>query len=162
MALLIEGQIPLMGGDIPTAIAKFVASLEAARASGELLSQSAALFQLGWMQLLLGDHRGAADYFVQQMLISQEAGHDQGIANGLDGLFAVSVAAGDIARAGRLLGAADDIRERRGLLGPAMLPYFERALAEVEASPAAHDFSRARESGRHADFAAVVEEALRR
>ena len=162
MALLIEGQIPLMRGDMPTAIAKFDASLDAARASGELLSQSAALFQLGWMQLLLGDHGGAADYFVQQMLISTKAGHDQGIANGLDGLFAVSVAAGDVERAGTLLGAADDLRERRGLLGPAMLPYFERALADVEASPAAHDFAIARERGKHADFTAVVEEALRR
>ncbi len=53
---------------------------------------------------------------------------------------AVAVAIGDVERAGKFLGAADELRERNGLLGPAMLPYFERVLAQVEASPAAKQF----------------------
>ena len=84
----------------------------------------------------------------------------QGIANGLDGMFAVAVAAGDIERAGILLGAAEELRERKGLLGPAMLPYHQQVLAQVEASPAADGLQIAREQGRHADIAEVVEEAL--
>src|SRR5690606_9205795 len=85
---------------------------------------------------------------------------EQGIANGLDGMFAVAVAAGDLKQAGKLVGAADEIRERRGLLGAAMLPYYEQMMAKVRASPAARDFDIARQHGRHADVEKVVDEAL--
>ena len=100
MALHIAGQVFLARGDVPGAIATFEASLQAAKDSGEVLSESAALFQLGWAMLLLGDNVSASDFFVQQMRISSAVGHQQGIANGLDGMFAVAVAVGDIERAG--------------------------------------------------------------
>ena len=151
MALHIAGQVSLARGDVPGAIATFEASLQAAKESGEMLSESAALFQLGWAMMLLGDNVSARDNFAQQLRISSTVGHQQGIANGLDGMFAVAVAIGDVERAGKFLGAADELRERNGLLGPAMLPYFERVLAQVEASPAAKQFQTARAEGRRAD-----------
>ena len=160
MALHIAGQVFLARGDAPGAVEIFEASLQAAKDSGEVLSESAALFQLGWAMLLQGENVSASDFFVQQMRISSAVGHQQGIANGLDGMFAVAVAVGDFERAGRLLGAADEIRERKGLLPPAMLPYHQRVLATVEASPAAEEFQIAREAGRHADIAEVIEEVL--
>ena len=42
-------------------------------------------------------------------------GHDEGIADAFEGLFAVASTAGDLELGGRLLGAAEDIRERKGL-----------------------------------------------
>ena len=135
MALHIAGQVFLARGDAPGAVGIFEASLQAAKDSGEVLSESAALFQLGWAMLLQGENASANDFFVQQMHISWAVGHQQGIANGLDGMFAVAVAVGDIERAGKLLGAADELRERKGLLPPAMLPYHQRVLAQVEAIP---------------------------
>lgn len=160
MALHIAGQVFLARGDAPGAVEIFEASLQAAKDSGELLSESAALFQLGWAMLLGGENDSASDFFVQQMRISSAVGHQQGIANGLDGMFAVAFAMGDIQRAGKLLGAADELRERKGLLPPAMLPYHQRVLAQVEGSPAAEEFQIAREQGCHADIAEVIEEAL--
>ncbi|HYI32860.1 MAG TPA: DUF4062 domain-containing protein [Glaciibacter sp.] len=160
MALLIRGQASLARGNVPEATATFEASLEAARASGEVLSQSAALYHLGWVHVLMGTHGTARDYFVQQLLISSAVGHEEGVAYGLEGLFAVAAAASDFERAGRLLGAAEDIRERKGLLGPGMFSYHQQVLAQVEASPAADGFRIAREKGRRADAAEVVEQAL--
>lgn len=160
MALHIAGQVFLARGDAPGAVETFEASLQAAKDSGEVLSESAALFQLGWAMLLQGDNVSASDFFVQQMRISSAVGHQQGIANGLDAMFAVAVAVGDIERAGRLLGAADELRERYGLLPPAMLPYHQRVLAQVEGSPAAEHFQIVREHAHQADIAEVIEEAL--
>ncbi|WP_167041088.1 DUF4062 domain-containing protein [Salinibacterium sp. ZJ454] len=160
MALLIRGRSFLARGDVANATATFEASLDAAKASGEVLSQSAALYELGWVQMLLGEHGMARDYFVQQLLISSAVGHEEGIAYGLEGLFAVEVEAGAFERAGRFLGAADDTRERKGLLGPGIFSYHQRVLGQVEASPAAEEFTIAREQGRHADIAELLEEAL--
>ncbi|WP_166874411.1 hypothetical protein [Salinibacterium sp. ZJ450] len=94
------------------------------------------------------------------MRCSSAGGHEEGIAYGLEGLFAVEVEAGAFERAGRFLGAADDTRERKGLLGPGIFSYHQRVLGQVEASPAAEEFTIAREQGRHADIAEVLEEAL--
>lgn len=160
MALLIGGHVPLARGDVTGAIEKFEASLEAAKASGEALSQSAALYQLGWAQLFIGNPGAAKPYFVRQMLISRAVGHEQGLANGLDGMFAVAYTSGEVDRAGRLLGASDELRERRGLLGRAMAPYYEQLLATVTASPAAREFELAREKGRRGDIAQMIDELL--
>ena len=88
-----------------------------------MVLQYSALYQLGWVQMRLGNHSTAQDYFVQELLISSAIGHEEGIAYGLDGLFAVAAVAGDVRRAGRLLGAAEDTRERKGLLGPGWFSY---------------------------------------
>lgn len=160
MALLVRGQAFFATGSLPQAMTTFEASLEAARVSGEILSQSAALYHLGWVHVLLGDHDDSRNCFVQQLVISTAVGHEEGVAYGLEGLFAVAVAAGDAERAGTLLGAAEDIRARKGLSGTGMFSYHQRVLAQIEASPSADLFNTARERGRHADVAEVVEEAL--
>jgi hypothetical protein len=160
MALQIAGQVPLGRGDVSAAVATFEASLDAAKACGEILMQSAALYQLAWSRLVFGDHAGARDYFVQSLLISRKVWHEHGIANSLEGLFAVAVAEGDVDRAGELLGAAEEFRARRALLGPGMLPYYQGALAKAESSTAADVFRAARERGRRAEITAVVDVEL--
>ena len=160
MVLLVRGQSFLARGNAQDAIATFEASLDAAKVSGEVLSQSVALYQLGWAQLFLGNHGAARDYFIQLLLTTSAVGHEEGVAFGLEGMFAVAVAVGEFERAGRLLGTADDIRERRGLLGPGMFSYAQQVLAQVESSPAAEGFNIAREQGRHVDVDKIVEEAL--
>jgi hypothetical protein len=76
-------------------------------------------------------------------------------------MFAVAYTSGEVDRAGRLLGASDELRERRGLLlGRAMLPYYEQLLAEVTASPSAREFELAREEGRREDIAQLIDELL--
>ncbi|WP_411722329.1 hypothetical protein, partial [Mycetocola sp.] len=72
--------------------------------------------------------------------MSAAVGHEEGVAYGLEDLFAVTIAAADEELAGTLLGAAEDIRERKGILGPGFFSYHQQILTQVEASPAADVF----------------------
>ena len=155
-----RGQTFSIRGDVPKAKETFEAALDAAKSTGEAVLQYSALYQLGWAQMRLGNHSTAHDYFVQELLMSSAIGHEEGIAYGLEGLFAVAAVAGDVRRAGRLLGAAEDTRARKGLLGPGWFSYHLQILAQIEASPAADEFTIGREQGRRADIAEVVQEAL--
>lgn len=160
MVLLLRGQAAVASGAITTAVELFDASLIAARKSGDVLSQSAALYHLGWIQVLTGNAETAHDLFVRHLLISSEVGHEEGIALALEGLFAVSAASDDLQHAGRYLGAAEDIRSRKGITGPAIFSYHQALLAQLEASPAADALNAARQAGREATTSAIVEEAL--
>lgn len=102
----------------------------------------------------------SGSFYSSYLLWSTEGPKPEGVANRLDGMFAVAVAAGDIQQACNLVGNSDEIRERRGLLGPAMLPYCDRVNAKVRVFPAARDFDIAPEHGRQADVEKVVGEAL--
>ncbi|MET1085399.1 MAG: DUF4062 domain-containing protein [Burkholderiales bacterium] len=160
MALLFQGQASYARGNVPEATRAFDASLDAARVSGEVVSQAAALYHLGWVHVLPGNHSTARDYFVQALLISSSVGHEEGVAYSLEGLFAVSVSAGELDRAGKYLGAAENIRERKGLLGHGMFSYHQQIVTELETSPTTDSFHRARAEGQRAEIAEVVEEAL--
>lgn len=159
MVLLMRGQATLMSGDIPAAVRQFERALEATRESGEIVSQSNALNHLGWASLLSGKLDTSLGYFKQQVSISSAVGHEEGVAFGLEGIFAVAAISGDIDRAGRLLGAADDVREKKGVL-LSMFSYHQPTLDEVLAGPSASAFEEARRQGRKAGLAAIVEEAL--
>lgn len=160
MVLLFAGQAFSVRGEISSAKGAFEAGLAAAKSAGEAVLQYSALYQLGWVEMRLGNHGTAREYFVQELLMSSAVGHEEGIAYGLEGLFVVAAADGDVRRAGRLLGAAEDTRARKGLLGPGWFSYYQPALAQVEASPGAIEFNIAREHGRRADIADVVQEAV--
>ncbi|MFD4420858.1 DUF4062 domain-containing protein [Agromyces sp. NPDC058484] len=159
MVLQMRGQATLMSGDIPAAVQQFERSLAATRQSGEIVSQSNALNHLGWASLLSEKPEMSLNYFKQQVAISSAVGHEEGVAFGLEGLFAVAATSGDIDRAGRLLGAADDVRERKGVL-LSMFSYHEPILNEVLAGPSATALDEGRAAGRKAGLAAIVEEAL--
>ena len=161
MVLLIRGQTSLAAGDLEEATRSFTGSLKAARASGEAISESAALYHLGWLQMISGDVDGARDCFVQQLLIVSTVGNEEGIAIGLAGLFAASATSGDVERAGRFLGAAENIRERKGIRVPGLFAYHQPVLAQIEASPAAPVLAAARGDGRQAELTEVLEEAFR-
>ena len=160
MVLLIRGQAYSARGDVPRARETFEASLDAAKSIGEVVLQYSALYQLGWVQMRLGNQGAAREFFIEELLMSSAVGHEEGIAYGLEGLFAVAATVGDVKQAGRLLGAAEDIRARKGLLGPGWFSYHQQILEQLEASPAADEFTIAREEGHRADIAEVVQEAL--
>ena len=73
---------------------------------------------------------------------------------------AVASTSADLERAGRMLGAAEDIRERKGLPTRSPLSFFEPFLERVLAGPDASRFEQARRIGRDAELADVVEAAL--
>jgi hypothetical protein len=87
-------------------------------------------------------------------------GHEDGIAYALEGLFALAALAGDVDLAGRLLGAAEDVRERKGLFAGSAFSFHQSILDRVVAGPDADRFAVARREGRDADSPEVVELAL--
>lgn len=160
MALLLRGQVAMVRGDWPGAAELYERSLQTARGGGDAFSQSAALHGLAWVQLAMGDLKAARELFVEHLRISVAMRHEEGLALGLEGMFAVAAMAGDIVRAGRFLGAAEDIRARRGITGPTVFSNHQRILAEVLESPAADEFQAALKVGAEADRTAVLTDAL--
>ena len=160
MVGIMRGRFWLARGRIDDAFAQFEKSLELARGIGDTLGEAIALSHLGWARLLNGQPDGARACFSEQLLIASTIGHDEGIADGFEGMFAVAATAGDVELAGRLLGAAEDIRERKSLSTGAPFSFFQPHLERVLAGPGASRFEEARRNGRDAELADVVELAL--
>jgi hypothetical protein len=154
------GRTNLMRGRITEAGEQFQAALTAARNGGEEASESVVLNHLGMVELLSGNASAATSLFQEQLLLSSDLGHDEGVAWALEGLFASAAAAGDLVRAGRLLGGADTIRDRKGLYASAAHSFHQVFLQQLQSGPAARSFEEARAEGRNADLSEIVKEAL--
>jgi hypothetical protein len=131
-----------------------------ARRIRDTLGQAISLSHLGWARMVGGEPDRAHDCFGEQLLLASTIGHEEGIADALEGMFAVASVSGDIERAGRMLGAAEDIRERKGLPTRSPLSFFAPILDRVLSGPDAVRFDEARRAGREADIDDVVEAAL--
>jgi hypothetical protein len=77
----------------------------------------------GWPKLIAGDVAAAEDEFAEALDTSLAMDHDEGVAYGLEGLAAIRAAQGDPQQTGLLVGAAQRLRRRTGLLNPAGLLY---------------------------------------
>ena len=129
------GRTALMRGRTTEAIERFDGSLVIARRIDDKLGLSIALNYLGWARVMLADLRGARECFIEQLLISSTVGHEDGIAYALEGMFALAALSADLERAGRLLGAAEEIRESKGLFSGAAFSFHQRVLDRVEDGP---------------------------
>ena len=160
MVGVMRGRVRLAQGRGDDAVRQFETSLAVARRIRDTLGQAIALSHLGWAHLLGGEPDRARECFGEQLLLASTIGHEEGIADALEGMFAVASTADDLERAGRMLGAAEDIRERKGLPTRSPLSFFEPFLERVLAGPEAARFEEARRLGRDAELADVVEAAL--
>src|SRR4030095_8967973 len=88
--------------------------IRVARSIDDRFFEGVAQLHLGWIDLFTDDPDGALLRFREQMRISTEIGSEDGIAFSLEGLFTVAAKRGDIVTAGRFLGAAEVVRERKG------------------------------------------------
>lgn len=159
-ALLIGGQVAMVRGDWDAATRLTDASLKAAMESGDEYSQSAATYESAWVRLLTGQINGARHLLVQQLRFAKDTQHDEAIALGLEGMFAVAALSGDLAQAGRFLGAAEEIRARRGFTGPTVLSRHQQILANLQQQPIADLLDEARQQGRAAEPGVILAEAL--
>ena len=73
----------------------------------------------GWPKFFSGDIAGAEEDFAEALDTSVAMRHDEGIVYGLEGLVAIRAAGGDAEGAGLLLGAAQRLRRRTGIVNPA-------------------------------------------
>ena len=108
-----------------------------------------------------GEPDRARECFAEQLLLASTIGHEEGIADALEGMFAVASTSDDIERAGRMLGAAEDVRARKGLPTRSPLSFFEPFLERDARRARTHRASSRRGgSGATADLADIVEAAL--
>ena len=154
------GRMWLAQGRVDEAVAQFERSLSVARRIPDTLGQAITLSHLGWARMVGGEPERAHECFGEQLLLASTIGHEEGIADALEGMFAVASTSGDIDRAGRMLGAAEGIRERKGLPTRSPLSFFAPILDRVRSGPAASLFDEARRGGREADVDDVVAAAL--
>jgi hypothetical protein len=154
------GRLWLAQGRGGEAVAQFERTLSVARRIRDTLGQAIALSHLGWARMVGGEPDRARECFAEQLLLASTIGHEEGIADALEGMFAVASTKDDIDRAGLMLGAAEDIRERKGLPTRSPLSFFGPFLERILAGADAPRFEGSRRLGREADLADMVEAAL--
>ena len=98
----------------------------------------------------------------QSLLLWQELGNLNGVAQVLDGLAHLSTQEKDWRRATYLLGAADSLRKTISISNtPAKQIEFERIYAELSAQLSENDFSAAKEQGQNMTLEQVINYALK-
>ena len=161
MALVTLGRVALLQQNVEGALERFQASLALARAQPDELSEAIALHHLGWAQILLGALPAAQASFDESLSLSLSLAHDEGIAYGLEGMVATSASRGEVERAGRLLGAAERLREQTGLYNAPSFSFHQQWVGQILEGEGASSFEQARAAGRTLSAIAAAEEALR-
>ena len=157
---IMAGRLWLARGRVGDAVGQFEKSLTLATGIDDTLGKAIALSHLGWARLVAGESERARECFSDELLYASTIGHEEGLADALEGMFATAATSGDIERAGRMFGAAEDIRARKGLPTRSPLSFYEQHLERVLAGPAAAQFEEARQVGRKMEAADAVEAAL--
>ncbi|MBG6237884.1 putative ATPase [Mycetocola sp. CAN_C7] len=160
MALVALGRVALLQSQVDGAFEDFRESLALARQQQDELSETIALHHLGWAQLLRGEPDAAQQSFETSLGLSARLGHREGIAYGLEGLVATEASAGRVERSGRLLGAAERLRQQSGLYNAPSFSFHQRWVDQIRTGDAAAAFARARADGRELTSAAATEYAL--
>ena len=148
-------------GDAQLAKQRCTESLALFRELGDRRGAAIALGYLG--DTLLSEHHvaGARAYYTESLEIYRSLNERLGIADRLESMAAVCVAAGDHERAARLWGAAEALRADIGTpLWPANRAGYDRAVAEARAQLGEEPFAAAWAAGRALRLEQVIAEAL--
>ncbi|MFN8483159.1 MAG: helix-turn-helix domain-containing protein [Anaerolineae bacterium] len=108
------GLVAAAQGDYATARGHFAQSAAIRRRLGD---KSFLAYSLGWLALVsvrLGDLDAARAALEEGVAVRRELGDEGGLAASCEGLAAMAAAEGKAARAARLFGAAERVRERAG------------------------------------------------
>ena len=155
------GRVLFLGGDPAGALSAFEESRDVAVRAGDPFAESVAVTQVGWARLALGDPH--PDAFLRALEIATGLDNVGGIAFAFEGLAATAGTTGDVERAGTLLGAAESLRSRTGLMDQREYRSYQPVVDAILASDRAADFEAAREAGhripRHAALTIALEPA---
>ena len=157
MALNVLGRIDMAGGDMAAAREKFETSLRHATSQGERLGIVIAMNSRGWTRLLTGDVAGGEDDFAQSLDLSLALHHDEGIAYGLEAFVGLRALQGDAVAAGRLLGAAQTLRRRKGLVNLGSFEFYMIPLGALRTAGHSDELDRAIEEGHELTVSDVLE-----
>jgi tetratricopeptide (TPR) repeat protein len=109
-AISILGRVARLQGDLEGARALLEEKLETAKEIGRT-AEANAFLGLGLVCLEAGEHERARALLADSLPLQQEYGTRRNVAAGLEGLGTLAVVNGTHARAARLFGAADALRE---------------------------------------------------
>jgi hypothetical protein len=147
MALVMLGRIDMLQGDLPRAQARFDESLALASRQGERLGIVIARNHRGWARFLSGDVAGATQDFADAMDIALAIRHDESLAYGLEAYVGLRAAQRDARGAGLLLGAAQTLRRRKGVLNPGAFEFFMIPVGALRDAGLGDEFDRATTEG---------------
>jgi hypothetical protein len=108
-------RLAMLRGDNATAVARLQEGLRLGAEAHDYLAQSMALTNLGYARMQGGAIKEAAAAMDRVLRDAIAAGHDQGVAWGLEAFGGIAALGGDAERAGLLIGAAEAVWERMGL-----------------------------------------------
>jgi tetratricopeptide (TPR) repeat protein len=109
------GIVAFEQGDLDDAEARFVEALELDRAHGNEWGAGAALDNLAAVAIERGDYERARELNREMLVLAERVGDQELIAFGLEKAAVLAASEGDAARAGRLVGAADAVRDAVGI-----------------------------------------------
>jgi tetratricopeptide (TPR) repeat protein len=160
LALITLGRFSLAVGRTQEALERFEESLAITRERHDELGETIAIHHVAWAHLALGAVEVAAEEFRAGLEESADLGHDEGVAYGLEGMVAIAASLGAVERAGRMLGAAQTLREQTGLNNSAARTLYQPFVDAILSGEHAEEFERARAAGRNVSLSAAVEYAL--
>ncbi len=121
-----------------------------------------ALLALVHVLLRRGATARAKAFLYEELRLSQQLQHRMFLVDGLEGMAAVAVAEGDPARAARLCGGAEALRELNGeLRWYVYQAFYDRAIEDARAQMDEATFAAAWAAGRALSWEQAIAEALR-
>ncbi|MFC0681061.1 DUF4062 domain-containing protein [Lysobacter korlensis] len=148
LALVSLGRTDLLQNHVTEAVERFHAALEIAQRRGDDFGATLAHHHLAAAYIRLGDVEGGRRILRAALRSSTKMERPEGIAYGLEGLAVVAATRGDAEEAGMLLGAAEVLREQRGLPPPDGISVPKSAVDGVRGGRSADAFQRGYLAGR--------------
>lgn len=152
------GRILHLRGDRVGAVECFERARDIAERNGDQFAQRIALNQIGWSRIAAGEPQ--PELFTRALELSLRLHNEDGDAYALEGLAGSAAAAGDIERAGLLLGAAEALRASTGLHEQRSYVTYQAFVDAVLATDRAAEFEAARIIGRRTPRQTALEMAL--
>jgi predicted ATPase/class 3 adenylate cyclase len=161
-SLINLGSIDYLQGNLTSARQRYEESLAIYRELGDRWGIAAALINLGSAANDQCDYRAASAMYKESLAIHLELGDRWGIAESLQGLAYVAFALFGPARAARIWGGAERLREEIGSpVPPRDRPRYDGQLTAARAAMADHDaFDLAWQEGRAMTLEQAIEYAL--
>jgi predicted ATPase/DNA-binding CsgD family transcriptional regulator len=142
------GELARSVGDRGRARTAYTEALEIARKQGDALRESMNLCNLSFLTLDDGDAVESERLMLEGMKAVMEPPHVPQLICGLIGMAGPLAAQGELERAARLFGAADELLDRYGqIVQVGDQPVFDAYRAAVEGAMSAEDYAAAYESG---------------
>ncbi|BDI23474.1 hypothetical protein L3i23_22500 [Herbiconiux sp. L3-i23] len=162
MALVTLGRVQIARGEIAEANRAFEEAEQCAEAGGDDLGIAIAVNHRSWVLLTTGRIDEARVAMEQALALSVRSHHMEGVAYGLEAFVGLAAATGDIDRAGRLLGAAQLLREQIGSFNPAEFMFHTVLIDRIRENGGGDALDAASSAGRRMTADDAVDLALGR